>query len=280
MAADGSNAGSEETSAVALSARADMALLIEAVREGGRIATRYAGGNLKMQSKADGSPVTDADIAVDEALAAFLTAARPAYGWCSEEGIFRAAAHGCSRAFVVDPIDGTRAFIRGDSTWTVVAAVIDGGRPIAGVVLRPATGQIYCAALGSGAFRDNTAMRVSACSGLDGARVSLPGPLFRDAGFRDAGVLKAGAVPSLALRLVKVADGELDGTITKHGPHHWDLAAADLIVHEAGGRLTNLSGALHDYSTEVTAHGPTVASPPAITELLRAMAEPHVTSAV
>ncbi|WP_157961535.1 inositol monophosphatase family protein [Acuticoccus kandeliae] len=255
----------------------DLALLREAVQEGGAIATGFFGGSIKQWNKGDGSPVSDADIAVDEILSERLRRARPDYGWISEEiGIAPGMA---SRAFVVDPIDGTRAFLRGESAWTVVAAVIEDGRPIASVVLRPVTGEFYEARRGHGAYRNGERVSVARRRGLDGAHVSMPGPLFRAAGFRDMGVARAGSVPSLALRLAKVSDGQLDAVITKQGPHHWDLAAADLIVHEAGGTLTSLDGTVPRYDSVVTAHAPVVAGPPDLADRLRRMAAAFVADA-
>ncbi len=104
----------------------------------------------------------------------------------------------------------------------------------------------------------------------------MPGAVYRDAGLREAGVSRADNVASLALRLAKVASGRLDAVLTKPGPHHWDLAAADLIVHEAGGTLGGLDGRTLDYAAPATAHGPTVAGPAALVAALRAHAAEHV----
>ena len=90
------------------------------------------------------SPVSEADYAVDRYLRETLTAARPAYGWLSEETADSAGRLAASRTFVVDPIDGTRAFLDGRSTWCVSIAVVEDGHPLAGVLDCPATGEIFC----------------------------------------------------------------------------------------------------------------------------------------
>nr|WP_255720396.1 3'(2'),5'-bisphosphate nucleotidase CysQ [Acuticoccus kalidii] len=252
------------------SAREDTDVLVAAVRAGGEVARRYFGAAAERWDKADGTPVSVADLEVDRCLAEHLRGARPHYGWVSEE---TSAAPGvCGRAFVVDPIDGTRAFLRGETAWTVVAAVVEDGRPIAAAILRPVTGVLYCASLGGGAFRDGAPVHVTGRTRLDGAEIAAPGPLFREGGFPERGVKRAASIPSLALRLARVAEGRLDGVITKQGPHHWDLAAADLIVHEAGGTLTSLDGTRPLYDSASTAHAPIVAGPRDLAEALRRLA--------
>lgn len=249
----------------------EMALLDDAVRAAGEVALAHFGGDIEVWHKDDGSPVSAGDIAADTALFRALSAARPDYGWLSEETGLRPGA--ATRTFVVDPIDGTRAFLRGEDAWTVVAAIIEGGRPIAAAVLRPVRGELYRAGVGVGAWRDDKRLSVSTRETVAGANIALPGPVYRDCGLREAGAKRAGSLPSLALRLARVADGRLDAVITKPGPHHWDLAAADLIVHEAGGRLTSLSGATLRYDTATTHHTPSVAAPLRLGEALRRMTE-------
>jgi len=254
----------------------DLALLTEAVRAAGETALGFRSGSVRQWSKGDGSPVCEVDIAVDEALSASLRPARPGYGWISEE-LGGASVPG--RAFVVDPIDGTRAFLAGDDGWSVVAAVVEAGRPVAAAVYRPTRRELYAAALGGGAMLNGVPIRISGRAGLSGATVAMPAVLWRDAGFRDAGVKKGGWIASLALRLCRVARGSPDAVVTKPGPHHWDLAAADLIVHEAGGRLVNFAGTAPRYDAAETAHGAIVAGPAPLAEALRTMAARHAEGA-
>jgi myo-inositol-1(or 4)-monophosphatase len=255
---------------------AELALLTRSVRAAGERALGYFRTNVRQWAKPDGSPVSDADIAVDEALSAALRSARPHHGWISEE---LGGVAGSGRAFVVDPIDGTRAFLAGEEGWTVVAAVVEAGRPLAAAIYRPVRDELYAASLGAGAFRNGERLGTSGRSALAGATVAMPGGLFREAGLKDAGVKRAGWVPSLALRLARVARGMPDAVITKAGPHHWDLAAADLIVHEAGGTITGLAGSVLQYDAIETRHGPVVAGPPALAEALRNRAAGHFAGA-
>jgi myo-inositol-1(or 4)-monophosphatase len=230
-------------------------------------------GPVHQWAKDDGSPVSEADIAVDGVLEAALRPARPGYGWISEE---TAAAGVSGRAFVVDPIDGTRAFLKGEDGWSVVAAVVEDGRPVAAGIHHPARDRLYTATLGGGAFFDGMPIALARRESLSGARVALQGALWREAGFRAAGVSRGGWVPSLALRLARVARGATDGVITKEGPHHWDLAAADLILHEAGGRLLTLAGTAPRYDAVDTRHGRIVAGPAGLAERMRRMTADHL----
>ncbi|WP_226574368.1 inositol monophosphatase family protein [Acuticoccus sediminis] len=254
-----------------MAAESDIELLVRAARAAGHVALTFRGA-AQSWTKDDGTPVSEADLAANEALRTILMGARPGYGWLSEED---GRASGGPLSFIVDPIDGTRAYMRGDTYWTVVAAVLDGGRPVAGVIYRPFVDTLYCARLGGGATRNGRPVHVSGRQELRDARVALPGPLYRDGGFETAGVVRAHNVSSLALRLAKAGEGRLDAVITKSGPHHWDLAAADLFVHEAGGTLTNLSGETLDYAAETTSHGAVFAGTPYLAEPLRRMAARH-----
>jgi len=250
----------------------DLALLVDAVVSAGQRALSFQGKPLRQWSKPDGSPVSEADIAVDEALAAALRAARSGYGWISEE-LGGAASTG--RTFVVDPIDGTRAYLRGEDQWSVVAAVVEAGRPVAAVVYRPSRREMFSAVRGGGARRNGAPIRVSARAALAGATVAMSGALWREAGFCDAGVKRGGWISSLALRLCRVAGGAPDAVVTKPGPHHWDLAAADLVVHEAGGSLTTMEGCPPRYDAADSRHGQVIAAPSALSETLRRMVAPH-----
>jgi len=259
----------DEPSGAADDALRDLALLTEAVREAGQKALGFHRAQVRHWTKEDGTPVSDADLAVDEALSRSLRTARPGYGWISEE-LGGAATSG--RAFVVDPIDGTRAFLAGEDGWAVAVAVVDDGRPVAAVVFRPARMQLYAASLGGGAMLNGAALTIPAEVALAGARVAMPGQLWREAGFRAAGVKRGGWVSSLALRLCGIARGSADAVVTKPGPQHWDLAAADLVLHEAGGRLVTLSGLVPRYDVADTTHDPVFAGPAGLVDTLRGMA--------
>lgn len=221
----------------------DLALLKDAAAEAGAIAGRAFASGAKTWTKPGGSPVTEADIAVDTFLKARLRAARPDYGWLSEETADDPARLSARRVFIVDPIDGTSAFVRRRSDWVVSVALVEAGAPIAGVAVNPLREETFSAARRRGAFLNDAPLRVEARIGLAGAR--LVGP-------RKAFAARAGQAPwpevahenfgSLAYRLCSIAGGTKDGAVSLSLSHEWDVAAALLILEEAGGLARELAG--------------------------------------
>lgn len=222
-------------------AAADLALLKDAAREAAGIAMRYFRRNPQVWMKAGTSPVSEADFAVDRFLRKTLIAARPDYGWLSEETADTPARLESRRTFIVDPIDGTRAFIDGRDHWCISVAVVEAGRSIAGVLDCPARDEVFAAARGEGAWLNGRSLRVRVASD----RLDVGGPRsFIDAlGMRTGEtVRRVGYVPSLAYRIAMVADGRIDATFIKPNAHDWDLAAADLVLGEAGGAIRDGEG--------------------------------------
>lgn len=226
----------------------DLQLIREAAAEAGKIALRYYGNNPEVWLKGGQSPVSEADLAVDRFLQAFLLQARPDYGWISEETATDQQRTGRERAFVVDPIDGTRAFLAGDDRWCVSIAVIDQGKPRCGVLDVPVRKEVLSAVSGQGAFQNGKP--VAALLPADGRSypVAMSRSHFNDLpeGFRSKTAFSP-YVPSLAYRIAMVGRGELAGTFVRGGAHDWDLAAADLLLSEAGGRLLTLEGQALSY---------------------------------
>jgi myo-inositol-1(or 4)-monophosphatase len=215
--------------------------LAAAVQEAGAIARRFFRGPLKQWTKGQGdSPVTEADIAANDLLHEHLVEAGD--GWLSEESENDPARLDAQRVWVVDPIDGTRAFIAGREDWCVSAALVAGGRPVAAAIYAPVTEELFLATAGGGATRNNVTVRASSGAGLEGARVGGPKRMLDRMTLDGSGVVAMPRIHSLALRLARVADGGLDAAIAGGNGHDWDLAAADLLVHEAGGLMTALDG--------------------------------------
>lgn len=251
-------------------------LLREAVHEAARLALPFfeRGGQTRARvwSKAGGSPVTEADVAVDTFLKVRLSEVEPAAAWLSEETIDDPVRLGANRVWIVDPIDGTRAFLSGHPDWSIAVALLEAGEPVLGVVFAPATGRFYEAVAGRGATLDGTPIRVSDQNGLDGARITGPKPmqdrLLGGAARLGAepAVTRVERVPSLALRLARVAEGVIDLGLVSKDSRDWDLAAADLILREAGGVVCDLDGRPTVYNRPEPRHGELVAVPRALRE--------------
>lgn len=234
---------------------ADLELLKQAALEAGQLASTFFRRNLQSWAKEGGSPVTEADMAVDAFLRTELLAARPEYGWLSEETADDPARRERETIFVVDPIDGTRGFIQGDERWCVSIALVRAGRPVAAALFAPARDELYTAVKGGGAWALGRRLAVSQRTGLSGARLSGPGGWLKNAALAGSGAQIQGHVPSLAYRFASVATGRFDAAFASPRSNDWDLAACDLLVHEAGGRLTDLDGSAPAYNRETTRHG-------------------------
>jgi myo-inositol-1(or 4)-monophosphatase len=234
---------------------ADRQLLTEAALAAGQLALAFFRRNPNAWAKAGGSPVTEADMAVDALLRTSLLAKRPHYGWLSEETVDDPARCERETIFVVDPIDGTRGFIQGDDRWCVSLAVVRRGRPEAAALYAPARDELFTALAGQGAYLHGEKLTVSSAKELDGAQIAGPRGWLKSAILRGAGMGIQSHVPSLAYRFACVAAGDFDAAFASPRAHDWDLAACDLLVHEAGGRLTDLDGTVPIYNRENTVHG-------------------------
>jgi myo-inositol-1(or 4)-monophosphatase len=228
--------------------------LATAVQEAGAVAKKFFRGPLKQWTKGQGdSPVTEADIASNDLLQKHLVEAGD--GWLSEESENDPTRLAARRVWVVDPIDGTRAFIAGREDWSVSAALVVDGRPVVAALFAPATDEMFLSTAGGGATRNGVTIRASSGSSLEGARVAGPKKLLDRIVASGPGIVPMPRIHSLALRLARVADAELDAAIAGGNGHDWDLAAADLLVHEAGGMMTGLDGQVLIYNRPDPVHG-------------------------
>ena len=239
--------------------------IIAAAQRSGETAMAYFRHGAKtsagVQSKAGGSPVTEADHAVDRMLTTELRALDASAGWLSEETVDTPERLDRSRVFIVDPIDGTRAFVAGDPRWAISIALVVDGAPRLGVLHLPALGLTFSALDGQGAWLGDRRVRVSSAESLKGARVAGPVPLIERFAHTGAEILPQGKVPSLAYRIAMVANGDIEAGFASTNAHDWDIAAADLIVHEAGGFLVDLHGARPVYNLPSPKHGVLAAAP-------------------
>lgn len=221
----------------------DFDLMREAAREGARLALSYWGRPIERQRKADGSAVTEADHAVDAVLAARLRGARPGYGWLSEESADHRSRLGAGRVWVVDPIDGTRAFIQGLDDWTVAVALIEDGVPVLAAVINPVRDETYEARAGEGAVLNGRKLRASEQSTLEGAKLVVPDSLLKTSRWRRPWPpVKRVWANSILYRMALVASAAADAAFALTPKWEWDVAAGALLVQEAGGLITDPDG--------------------------------------
>jgi myo-inositol-1(or 4)-monophosphatase len=239
---------------------ADAELLHDAVREAGLLARSLFQQKIKGWTKSDGSPVTEADLAVDKLLKARLHEARPDYGWLSEETPDTPERLKHRRVWIVDPIDGTRAFAQGGDEWCIAAALLVDGRPHLAAIYRPMVEDFYAARHGRGATLNGNPLHVGNASGLSGARVLGNASAVKHLQAKASVAAVATGNTPLAMRLARVAQGQLDAALSTTPKHDWDLAAGDLLVHEAGGAVTGLNGKVFTYNRAETRQANYVAS--------------------
>jgi myo-inositol-1(or 4)-monophosphatase len=244
----------------------ELDLLLDAARVAGAAALPYfnAGGetSAKVAYKSGDSPVSEADHAANDALEAQLRRARPGYCWVSEETVDNPGRLSASHLFVVDPIDGTRAFIAGRLQWSVSVALVVDGLPVAGVIHAPSLDLTYAAAAGGGAVCNGAPIRASRKKDLADAHAAGPKPSLEQLERVAAVRLEHGPrIPSLALRLALAAEGRIDLAIASTGAHDWDVAAADVILREAGAVLLDLDGQPLVYNRPSLRRGALVAGP-------------------
>ena len=250
----------------------DRARLRSILEQAGRMAHGMwpgAGHSVKAWDKTPGNPVCDADMAVDAFLKRELGALLPAAGWLSEETVDDHARLEADLVWLVDPVDGTRDFLRGRPGWAVSVALLSAGRPLIGMLEAPARGERWSAEAGKGAERNGEGLAVSRRSLFAGARVpadTLPKI--------DADLVPVRRPNSIALRIAMVAADEADLCATLRWGYEWDIGAAALIAREAGAVATDAFGEQLAYNKrDPRAFGVLVSAPMIHTAALERLAE-------
>jgi len=222
----------------------DLALLADAARAAGALLKSRFGEPVKTWSKGAAGPVTEVDLAVDALLKERLRGARPDYGWLSEETTDTSERLAARRIFIVDPLDGTIAFLKGWPEFCVSIAVAEEGAAVAGVVFNPITDQFFAAWRGGGATCNGAPVSASGADQVEGARMIGSAAFYGDARWPIPWPpVSATKVHALAYRLALIAGGAHDGLVALGFKNDWDLAAGALLVEEAGGRVTDPFGA-------------------------------------
>ncbi len=222
---------------------ADLSLLEAAAREAGAIARASFGKTVETWSKGDAGPVTEVDLAIDKYLNEMLLGARPEYGWLSEESVDNTERLDRARVFVVDPIDGTLAFIQRQPQFSISIGIVEDGRAISGVVYNPMTDELYLGGPGLGATMNRAPIKVSDPATLEGARIIGKAGAYEN---------KKWPTPwpsldfiwrhSIALRLAHIAAGDAEATLLFGLKHNWDIVGGAAIVEGAGGLITDMQG--------------------------------------
>ncbi len=220
----------------------DLPLLQSAIREAGAMALALLKQGVTVWNKPDGSVLTNGDLVIDEFLKSTLTKVRPGYGWLSEESPDDQTRLGKQRAWIVDPIDGTRSFARNGTSWCIGAALVENGRPLLACVFHPQLGRFYSAERGKGAYLNDQKLTLTPQDpGLKQLRVMGTKSFVTKLERQGAIIIPPGDTPLLA-RFAMLASGELDAAVSIGPKNDWDLAPGELLVTEAGGTVTELHG--------------------------------------
>jgi myo-inositol-1(or 4)-monophosphatase len=258
--------------------RADLALMQDAARAAGAIILKYYRGEYRQWSKGAAGPVTEADLEADAHLKETLLAARPDYGWLSEETPDSPERLSKRRVFVVDPLDGTRAFIEGEPHFCVALALVEDGAPVAGVVFNPVLDEMFEAAQGLGARLNAAKIGPSSASSLEGVRMAAaPGAFHASKWDRAWPPMQVEQRRALAYRGALVACGAFDAMVSFGYKREWDVAAPAAIALEAGACVTDPWGAPFAFNAPDSRVAGVVIAGPALHPLLieRARAMPH-----
>ncbi|NWH07518.1 MAG: 3'(2'),5'-bisphosphate nucleotidase CysQ [Alphaproteobacteria bacterium] len=229
----------------------------------------YFGQSPKTWDKGPGMPVTEADLAVDALLHQQLIAARPGYGWLSEETHDDGSRRAHSTLFVVDPIDGTSAFIKRKPEFTICAASVHLRRPIAAAVFNPVTQEMFTAAQGHGTRRNGEAISVSRRNQIAGCRMLGSPAIFSHPAWSEPWpAMEISNRASIAYRMALIAQGLFDGLVALSPKKDWDIAAAELLVAEAGGVVSTHDGQTFLYNGEAPEQASLVCAGAALHPLL------------
>jgi len=213
-------------------------------REAGQVALRRQSEDFRRWEKTPGTPVCEVDLEIDRLLHDRLTTLLPDAGWLSEETLDNPERLSANRLWVVDPIDGTRDYVRGRPGWAVSVALIEAGQPVVGVLDAPARGEHWRADAGRGAARNGDTIHILPRAELAGARVPTD-----QLSHIDHDLVMVAKPNSIALRIAMVAAGEADLLATLRWGNEWDIAAAVLIATEAGATVTDALGAPLSFNT-------------------------------
>jgi myo-inositol-1(or 4)-monophosphatase len=253
----------------------DLSLIRNAARAAGERAQVVRRAGLTTTIKSDRTPVTNADLEVDSLLKEILTSARPDYGWLSEETADEPSRLGRQRLFVVDPIDGTRSYLKDRPWWSVSIAVVEAGRPTVGVVFAPDVSETYEAMAGAGATCNGAPIACSHTDRLEDCAMLADRQMFGHPSWPQPWPpMRTASRNSIAYRLCLVASGAFDAALALSSKGEWDLAAADLIATEAGCLVTTHKGRRLTYNRRVPAVESLVCANPALHQLILRRVEP------
>lgn len=235
---------SDEAARPSADLQRELDLAREAALSAGEILERYfRDRGFEIEQKGKDNPVTTADFDADSEIKRLLRGPFPEYGWLSEETADNADRLSCRRVWIVDPLDGTKEFIKGIPEFVIAIALAEEGSPIVGVTYNPIKREMFWCARGSGCYMDSRPVHVTATSSLEHATVlASRSETSRGEWKNYEGKLRVNPIGSVAYKLALVAAGRADATFTRTAKSEWDIASGAALIIEAGGRITDIDG--------------------------------------
>jgi myo-inositol-1(or 4)-monophosphatase len=222
----------------------ELALAKKAAHQAGEILRgHWHRGGYEIGSKGRDNPVTQADLEADRALKKFLHEPFPEYGWLSEETADTAERLKCSRVWIVDPLDGTREFIKGIPEFVVAIALVEDGVPVLGVTYNPIKREMFWGARGAGCHCNTRSVHVTRKRTIKKAHVlASRSETARGEWEPFKHILKISPTGSVAYKLAMVAAGKADATFTRSPKSEWDVASGAALILLGGGSVTDIDG--------------------------------------
>ncbi len=222
----------------------------QAIYNAGKIALKFEKKKIKTWYKSQNQPVTEADIEINDYLKNFFKTKTPDFGWLSEESVDDNSRYSKNYFWCLDPIDGTRSFINGKPEYTISLALMLNSSPIFGIIYNPKTNEMFSAKKKLGAFCNKQRISVENKE-FNKSNIALSNSEYKIIEkyerLKNLKVIKMG---SIAYKIALVAKGEVDIAISFTKKNDWDLAAATIILEEAGGILSLINGEQINYNTK------------------------------
>ena len=228
-------------------------LVKESILEAGKLAIKWFRKDPEQWEKDDGSLVSKADIEINDLLNKLLKNKNPEFGWLSEENEDDRSRLNKKITFVVDPLDGTKAFLEGKKEFSISVAIVKNGLPISGIVFSPSTGEMFEAEKNKGSWKNNKKVIISNYNRLEKCKMIAFKPMFSHPAWKEPWPkMDVENRNSIAYRMALVASGQYDAMMALNSKNDWDIAAGDLLISESGGIVTLHTNKKIIYNTENT----------------------------
>ena len=214
-------------------------LVKESILEAGKLALKWFKKDPEQWKKEDGSLVSKADIEINDLLNKLLKNKNPEFGWLSEENEDDKSRLNKKITFVVDPLDGTKAFLEGKKEFSISVAIVKNGLPVSGIVFSPSTDEMFEAEKNKGSWKNNKKVIISNYNRLEKCKMIAFKPMFSHPAWKEPWPkMDVENRNSIAYRMALVASGQYDAMMALNSKNDWDIAAGDLLISEAGGIVT------------------------------------------